>query len=91
MTNRKKAPKPPYPDWNEPECRQPKFHGLVWYPTVGLRFVERQVYVEDIIQPTTKRILQQQWETRIVNNSGNMGMIQNPHYSQWRDIPLEAE
>lgn len=92
MTNRKLAPKPPYPDWDEPECRKGAFHGLVWYPTAGLRFVERQV--ESTTAPhgwTSRRILQQQWETRIVNNARSMENIVNPHYTQWRDIPLVIE
>ena len=95
FTNRKRAPKPPYPDWNQAKCRESKFHGLVWYPTVGLRFVERQVEMptahENVATLQSRRILQQQWETRIVNNPGNMSMIQNPNYTQWRDIPLETE
>jgi hypothetical protein len=85
MTNRKLAPKPPYPDWDEEECRKGSFHNLVWYPTAGLRFVERQ------LEDRTARILQQQWETRIVNNVRSMENIINPHYTQWRDIPLVIE
>ena len=92
MTNRKQAPKPPYPDWDDEKCKKGSFHGLVWYPTVGLKFVERQVYVEEYsAAPATRRILQQQWETRIVNNAKHLPHIVNPYYTQWRDIPLETE
>ncbi len=95
MTNRKLAPKPPYPDWDDPKCKKGDFHGLVWYPTVGLKFVERQVE-EPTAHPnvgrlTSRRILQQQWETRIVNNARHSTQIINPYYTQWRDIPLETE
>jgi len=95
MTNRKNAPKPPYPDWDSPDCQASKFQGLVWYPTVGLRFVERQgeepTSHPHVSKVTSKRILQQQWETRIVNNAGTMVNIVNPFYTQWRDIPLVKE
>lgn len=63
-----------------------QYLGVVWFPTCILRFVQR----------TNKdgahvRILQQLWETRIMNPSGYAVYIQNPGQTEWRDIPLEVE
>ena len=35
------------------------------------------------------RILQQMWETHVMNQSGQPHEIYNPSLTQWRDIPVE--
>lgn len=95
ISNNLKPPAPPYPDWNDPGVQAERFAGIVWFPTAVLRFVERQFTV-DTEQPTfakvvSRRILQQQWETRTVRNANTLQHIKNPNYTQWRDVALEEE
>jgi len=89
--NLNRPPAPPYVDWNEPAVQKDAFSGIVWFPTAVLRFVNRDVYIEHVATTQNRRILQQQWETRTVRNSGTLQQIKNPHYTQWRDVPLEDE
>lgn len=95
LQNNLKPPKPPYSDFTDPSVQTERFAGIVWFPTAVLRFVERQ-FEENTEQPTfrrmvSRRILQQQWETRTVRNANTLQHIKNPNYTQWRDVPLEEE
>lgn len=72
-----------YLDWDDPIVTQdPKFHGIVWMPTSKLRW---ETHHDDIGELT--RILQQIWQTNMVNQSGTLIYIVNPYLSEWRDIP----
>lgn len=90
---RKPQVEDPHPDFMD-VIEDRSFHGVVWMPTVLLRFVEREIYHpidphhEDI---ETIRVLQQMWETGIVNNSGTMKNVVNPGKRQWRDVPTHDE
>lgn len=75
--------KPPYPDMAD-VVRNPNFHGVAWIPTVVLRWVKRQ----DAPDEHPYRVLQQLWETHIINNTGQLSQVYNPGYQQWRDVPL---
>lgn len=95
ISNNLKPPKAPYSDWNHPGVQAERFAGIVWFPTAVLRFVERQVEFDTgqpgIVETQSRRILQQQWETRTVRNANTLQHIKNPNYTQWRDVPLEEE
>lgn len=84
----------PIPDWQD-VVQDKSFHGVCWMPTVLLRFVEREV-VEALTpheEPDiyTEKILQQMWETGIVNNTGHMQHVLNPNKHMWRDVPVQDE
>jgi hypothetical protein len=73
-----------------------QFHGVVWIPTVLLRFVERQIEAlpgvsSHVVRASSKRILQQAWETHIMNRPGHAVLITNPNLTEWRDVPLTKE
>jgi len=95
QTSRANAPKPPYADWTDKAVQSERFAGIVWFPTAVLRFVERQVEEPtehpNVARTSSRRILQQQWETRTVRNANTLQHIHNPSYTQWRDVPLEKE
>lgn len=83
----------PHPDWID-VMGDPNFHGVAWIPTVLLRFVEREEH--EYIDPhhaqvKSVRILQQMWETSVVNNSGTMQHVINPGKRGWRDVELRDE
>jgi len=73
----------PYPDMAE-VIRRRDFHGIAWIPTTVLRWINRRDYPDE----NQYRVLQQLWETHVINNSGATSSVHNPSYSQWRDIPL---
>ena len=81
----------PIPDYID-VVKDVEYVGLAWIPTVLLRFVEREE--ETFIDPhhaksEVTRILQQMWETHVINQSGQPHEIYNPSLTQWRDIPVE--
>lgn len=83
----------PIPDWTD-VVRDRDFIGLAWVPTVCLRFVEREV--TEHIRPHERtshkvRVLQQMWETAVMNQSGRLVEIENPCLHEWRDIPVVEE
>lgn len=78
--------KPPYPDMAD-VIRRRDFHGVAWIPTTVLRWVERQDYPDH----HKYRVLQQLWETHVINNTGHAVHISNPNYTQWRDVPFVAD
>ena len=70
----------PIPDWTN-VINDTKFHGVAWVPTVLLRFVEREI--THPIDPhhakiEVVKILQQMWETSVINNSQTLEHIVNP-------------
>jgi len=75
--------KPLYPDMAE-VIRRRDFHGVAWIPTTVLRWIERQDYPDH----HPYRVLQQMWETHVINNSGTLLKVHNPGYNQWRDVPF---
>ncbi len=77
--------RPPYPDFTE-IVRNEDFHGVCWVPTTILRWIERQDYPDQ----QKYKVLQQYWETHVVNNSGTLSQIHDPGYTQWRDVPTVA-
>lgn len=91
------ASKPPFMDYDDELIKTDvAFHDVVWVPTVCLRFVEREgaelTYDPSVQKITMTRVLQQKWETHIMNRTGrdNHQTI-NPNLNQWRDVPLEEE
>lgn len=94
-------PKPPFPDYNDSEVTSNIiFHDIVWIPSVCLRFVERDNHNATYEFQDTTRILQQRWETHIMNRSGTDNKhgfgpvpksVTNPNLEQWRDVPVEEE
>ena len=84
-----------FPDYDDPLILEDqRFHSVVWVPTVVLRFVQREKVIEthhpNVGGTKRVRILQQQWETQIMNRTDSVS-IPNPNLQQWRDVPLFKE
>ena len=85
-------PKPPFPDVDD--ITDDAFCGVAWTPTCKLRFVERVLYNEAEGKTNkTARILQQQWETVVINHNSSRFMwhVNDPQLTEWRDVPMEIE
>lgn len=77
------ADKLPYPDMAD-VIRKRDFHGVAWVPTTVLRWIQRRDYPDE----HQYRVLQQFWETHVINNASTLVNVHNPGYNQWRDVPL---
>ena len=83
----------PIPDWTN-VINDTKFHGVARVPTVLLRFDEREI--THPIDPhhakiEVVKILQQMWETSVINNSQTLEHIVNPGKRIWRDVEVRDE
>jgi hypothetical protein len=83
----------PIPDYID-VVEDREYVGLAWIPTVLLRFVEREEEV--FIDPhhtssKTGLVLQQMWETAVMNQSGALVHVFNPSLTQWRDVETVAK
>lgn len=64
--------------------------GIAWRPTSRLRQVRSRIWDDTLNTERETLILQQVWETHIVNRVRSLDSIRNPGLSEWRDVEVYA-